>query len=284
MNRDPQHDSRRACGAAAWTLILAMAMSAQAGELVVAPRGSPRMCQEYAAAINTRRVVPPDTPLACDRGLWEDPVFSPGAKRVLIPPEDMARVLLEAAAMQHSNDRADMWSQLNDNVPPQLKKPESARLIAEMGLAFRQAYRFDPWIDIDNDGVAEDVALVGYYGMPCGTQTQNAQEITKVSLVVLRPSGGVDIERTLKIYEPGRWARWEIHSSAVNAGLKPPPLEFRWSDMFSVFRYQDAVHFDRRGIRYPESRRTQVIYAVFKATPAGVEKICELSVQPTKDP
>lgn len=284
MNRDLQHDSRRACGAAAWTLILAMAMSAQAGELVVAPRESPRMCQEYAAAINTRRVVPPDTPLACDRGLWEDPVFSPGAKRVLIPPEDMARVLLEAAAMQDSNDRADMWAQLNENVPPQLKRPESVRRIAEMGLAFRQAYRFDPWIDIDNDGVAEDVALVGYYGQHCGTQTQNAQEITNVSMVVLRPSGGVDIERTLKIYEPGRWARWEIHSSAVTAGLKPPPLEFRWSDMFSVFRYRDAVYFDRRGIRYTDSRPTQVIYAVFKATPAGVEKICELSVQPTKDP
>ena len=260
-------------------VLLVAAITVQARDFVVASPTAPAVCREYADAINTRRVAAMEAPLACDRGLWDDPLFSPGARRVPIPAAQENLLLLEVAELVSSNDRADLEAQQARARQLAATYGGDTKVSPYRGSHLELASRFEPWIDINNDGVAEDVALVGYYGMPCGIQTQHAQMINTVSLVVLDSSGSVDLERTLKLYEPGRWAVWSSVQADQRAGRKSQSLALEWADLFSVFRYRGTVYFDRLGYRNPDRGPSQMIYGVFKATPQKVEQVCELRVK-----
>lgn len=249
--------------------------AAEAREVLVAPRDAAPVCAKYAKAINTRRVVPPDTPLACDRGLWDDPEFGLGVERIAPPTDAARRLLIEAFAFQSSNDRADYI----ESRARSLASPGDAES-PPRGYPLGLVAEFHPGFDLDNDGVADNVALVGNYGAPCGELRTTGQLETSVSLVFLTPDGALDLNRTLKLYEPGRWAEWTRLLSATAAGKRAHAGDLRWWDSFGVFRYDGQVYFDRLGVRHPETASAREFLAVFKATPDGVTQVCRLEVRP----
>jgi hypothetical protein len=257
-------------------LLCGWACAAGAGERVVAPANAPTMCREYADAINTRRVAPPKTPLACDRGLWEDPEFSPGARRVTVAPEIAQLLLLDVALVNRTVSLADYDAQHGDVE----RSPDASASRRSPEYPIELAARFEPQIDIDNDGTPDDVALVGNSGMPCGFFAAHAQELNNVSLAILDSRGRLDSGRTFRLYRPQSWGLW------VEYARQPTPVTrgVQWQDIFSVFRFQGATYFDRRGLRDPAGRHPKVVYGVFKATSEKVQQVCELGVRPTKDP
>ncbi len=256
--------------------VLAFAPAAEAGEVLVAPRNAAPVCAAYAKAINTRRVAPPDTPLACDRGLWNDPEFSPGAKRVAVPPAMAQLLLLDARWIRLASSREDYENRRGEIAQSADADPSRAFTRYPLSLVAR----FEPWIDIDNDGIADDVALVGNSGMPCGFNTQYQQELAATWLVVLDRDHRLDSSRTFALLQPQLWAM----SATKQQPTRHRTTVIRWQDMFSVFRYQGTTYIDRRGLRRPDGRNPTVVYGVFKATPDKVEQVCELEAREGRGP
>lgn len=157
---------------------------------------------------------------------------------------------------------------------------DSYRLSVRSLIPFRDPpfFRFQPLVDIDNDGVLDDVVIYGA-GAPCGTVYPSSPypHVNDMAIAVLDTSGEIDEKRTRAIFEHPFPVKHGVGMRFV--GVSPGVFQFRESTYFDVFydAYGDTKNRPRgrTGDGWPDNYTN--VLAVFRYRAGVRELVCEFS-------
>lgn len=111
-------------------------------------------------------------------------------------------------------------------------------------------YRFDPEIDIDNDGVADDVVIWKQTGVTCGSLSARAGYsgpiFSETHLLILDANGDVDVQRTKELLgHPGGESVTYRDEQGREQTLDFSRLRFRTiGNSNGVFAYRGRYYYD----------------------------------------
>jgi hypothetical protein len=138
-------------------------------------------------------------------------------------------------------------------------------------------FRFDPHIDINNDGIAEDVIMWKQSGLRCGNSYPPAAFLTVAAtyFVVLNERKDLDVERTRELLE------WPNPPSVPKA-MKSDRIRFM-AHTFGVFNYKDEYYFDafypsegNLSSQYEKAKGVTDLLRVFQRKGTSARALCEI--------
>jgi len=128
-------------------------------------------------------------------------------------------------------------------------------------------YRFDPRIDIDNDGRPDEVVVYKQTGLRCGdVYRDSTPTVAATYLVVLNDRGEVDYARTRDLLE---WPSPEL-------AVKPAPTDpvRLMAHTFGIFEFNGTYYID--GFFPNERKGTTDLLGVFERKARQTIELCEI--------
>jgi hypothetical protein len=243
------------------------------------------VCEAYLERLNATQW---QDPPYCDRPEVQQPSPFSTLNRVSLSPSEAAELINRVESFRSDGDQ-DSFSKMNSSLVASGAKPmepavpiESLRSDLSSGRV--RVWRYDPLVDIDNDGKPDRVIIwhgagASIANYPCG-ETWHGEPFRQVQMgfVMMADAKRIDEQLTRRIFGHPKAGEEHWGKAFMPVGYTIGILQFRGTTYFDTFLASPLG--DVRGKR--RTRSLQNTLGLFVARNSATEQVCEYKWKPNR--